>query len=395
AAKEAERLGLSFGVHNCDGWSSSGGPWVTPEISMKMVVWSETVVSGGEVNVQLEKPTARHDYYEDITVIAYPALASDREDHSLRPTLSASDPDFDLALAADGKTDAMDHLGPDANGETWLQFTYAEPRTLRSAEAVFTDRHATVELLASDDGRQFRKVQDIYKVRTAKSEWAVNDHFPAVTARHFRLRFNQGITLKEATLSSTYRLHNRMGRTALGRTEDRRLTPIGDPAPEMIVNSWEIRDLTNKMTDDGLLIAELPAIEWTILRFGQTTTGATNHPASAEGKGLEVDKLSREAFKVHYDAFVGEVVARNESVAPNALQYAEIDSYEMGGQNWTDGFAESFAEAKGYNIMEFLPLLAGRFVDNTATSEEVLRDFRGHICDLMTENYFTYFTELC
>lgn len=25
AAKECEKLGLSFGVHNCDGWTSSGG----------------------------------------------------------------------------------------------------------------------------------------------------------------------------------------------------------------------------------------------------------------------------------------------------------------------------------------------------------------------------------
>ena len=31
AAHEAERLGLSFGVANCSGWTSSGGPWITPE----------------------------------------------------------------------------------------------------------------------------------------------------------------------------------------------------------------------------------------------------------------------------------------------------------------------------------------------------------------------------
>ncbi|MEM9528557.1 MAG: glycosyl hydrolase, partial [Bacteroidota bacterium] len=184
-------------------------------------------------------------------------------------------------------------------------------------------------------------------------------------------------------------------RTALGRTEDRRLTPIGIPASSMVVNRKELIDLTDKLDAKGHLTTKLPAGEWTILRFGQTTTGATNHPASEEGRGLEVDKLSREAFKVHYDAFVGEVVERNKTLAPNALQYAEIDSYEMGGQNWTDGFNESFARAKGYDIMDYLPLLAGRFVDDATTSETVLRDFRGHICDLMTKNYFAYFTELC
>jgi len=41
AAKECEKLGLSFGVHNCDGWTSSGGPWVTPEHAMKVVVNSQ------------------------------------------------------------------------------------------------------------------------------------------------------------------------------------------------------------------------------------------------------------------------------------------------------------------------------------------------------------------
>ena len=32
AAKEAERLGMEFDIMNCPGWSSSGGPWITPEL---------------------------------------------------------------------------------------------------------------------------------------------------------------------------------------------------------------------------------------------------------------------------------------------------------------------------------------------------------------------------
>jgi len=55
-AKETERLGLSFGVHNCDGWTSSGGPWITPDISMKKVVWSETYSTGGSVDLYLTQP---------------------------------------------------------------------------------------------------------------------------------------------------------------------------------------------------------------------------------------------------------------------------------------------------------------------------------------------------
>ena len=32
AAEEADRLGLEFAMHNCPGWSSSGGPWITPSL---------------------------------------------------------------------------------------------------------------------------------------------------------------------------------------------------------------------------------------------------------------------------------------------------------------------------------------------------------------------------
>jgi hypothetical protein len=56
AAAECERLGLSFGVHNCDGWSSSGGPWISPEQSMKMVVWSETISEGAMCNFSFRNP---------------------------------------------------------------------------------------------------------------------------------------------------------------------------------------------------------------------------------------------------------------------------------------------------------------------------------------------------
>src|SRR5258708_19930090 len=45
AVKEADRLGLQICVHNCAGWSSSGGPWNTPEHAMQQVVTSERRVT--------------------------------------------------------------------------------------------------------------------------------------------------------------------------------------------------------------------------------------------------------------------------------------------------------------------------------------------------------------
>ena len=36
--KETKRLGISLGFNTCDGFTTAGGPWITPELSMQKVV---------------------------------------------------------------------------------------------------------------------------------------------------------------------------------------------------------------------------------------------------------------------------------------------------------------------------------------------------------------------
>ena len=71
ALDEAARLGLTIGVHNCDGWSSSGGPWITPELSMKQFTWTKTLVQGGKSGISLPMPAAVEGFYRDVAVVAY------------------------------------------------------------------------------------------------------------------------------------------------------------------------------------------------------------------------------------------------------------------------------------------------------------------------------------
>jgi hypothetical protein len=99
AAAESARLGLDFGVHNCPGYESNGGPWITPELSMQEICFTQTTVAGpGKVLVAVPRPTvdphanmpfpvynadngrvekpeiaARKTYYRDIAVLALPA----------------------------------------------------------------------------------------------------------------------------------------------------------------------------------------------------------------------------------------------------------------------------------------------------------------------------------
>ncbi len=76
AAQEAQRLGLELCMHNCAGWSSSGGPWNTPEHGMQDLTSSERRVTGPKhFSEVLPAPPAKLDAYRDIVVLAFPAPA--------------------------------------------------------------------------------------------------------------------------------------------------------------------------------------------------------------------------------------------------------------------------------------------------------------------------------
>lgn len=76
AINECARLGISYGTHNCPGWSSSGYPSVKPEDSMQKLVWTETRVTGRWQGV-LPQPGVdpKYNYYEDIAMLAIPDKA--------------------------------------------------------------------------------------------------------------------------------------------------------------------------------------------------------------------------------------------------------------------------------------------------------------------------------
>lgn len=71
AMKEARRIGIEICVHNCAGWSSSGGPWIKPEYAMQFLTWSETPVHGPtHFEGDLKAPPSKENFYRDITVYA-------------------------------------------------------------------------------------------------------------------------------------------------------------------------------------------------------------------------------------------------------------------------------------------------------------------------------------
>ncbi|MBN2506965.1 MAG: hypothetical protein JXQ71_09750 [Verrucomicrobia bacterium] len=265
---EADRLGLEVNMNNDAGWCGSGGPWITPELSMQRVVWAETNVTGPRrFDAVLPQAKPVRDFYRDIAVFAFP-------------------------------TPASNHVIPHLRGKS---------------------AHTTEEI----------------PLRAA---------FPKLTA-------------------------------------------------EAVVPRDRWVNVTSKLGRDGRLSWDVPAGSWTLLRLGHTTTGKDNHPAPVDGRGLECDKLSKQAAEAHFAGLMGKIIADNQGRVgeTRTLVSTHIDSWEVGSQNWTPKFREEFRRLRGYDVLPYLPVMSGRVVDSLEVSERFLWDVRMTVNELLLANYAGHF----
>jgi len=157
--------------------------------------------------------------------------------------------------------------------------------------------------------------------------------------------------------------------------------------PTTVVKRKGIINLTDKLNAEGVLTCTLARGEWTIICFGMVTTGKKNSPAPPEGTGLECDKMSKAHIEHHFNSMFGKLLDEITPAEKAAFKGITIDSYEMGSQNWTDGFAKEFARRNGYDPIPLLPVLTGRVVDSAKTSDRFLWDLRRTVADMIAENY--------
>lgn len=162
------------------------------------------------------------------------------------------------------------------------------------------------------------------------------------------------------------------------------------------IPSDKVIDVTDKMDEDGTLHWNVPDGRWTIIRFGMRNNGAVTRPAPMPGLGFECDKFDSTAFRKHFYNSFGKLLSE---IAPSpekngGLKCLHMDSWEMGAQNWTDGFAEEFEKRRGYSPDKYLPVYLGICIDDTETSERFLRDVRKTAEELVLENHAYYIRNL-
>lgn len=432
----ADQLGLEEAIAGSPGWSESGGPWVKPAQAMKKLVWSETVVEGGKPfhGVLARPPTASGPfqniplvslaaqltgqgqpepirYYADAAVIAFRVPQGDVPMPELQPIVTSSGGTMDVPLLSDGDLVKATDLPMAPKGQqAWIQFEFSRPQTIRALTLAMRDggiRLAAPRLEASDDGRTFKEIAVVPGDGAAQHTIS----FPESTARFFRVSFRTPAppepTVSDLTEpSKPPRIPTEHHITELVLHTGARVSRFEEKAgfatlPDLYgfatphvsagdaIRRTDVVDLTSKMRSDSTLDWAPPAGRWTVLRLGYSLTGVTNHPASPEATGLEVDKLNPEHVKAYMDAYLDHYKsAVGALMGKRGLQYVINDSWEARTQNWTENMLAEFRKRRGYDPYPWLPALTGRVVESAGSSDRFLWDFRKTLSDLLTEYHY-------
>jgi len=405
ALTEANRLDIKIGVHNCDGWSTSGGPWITPDQSMKKFVWSQAFIEGGkDITTKLSQPAALENYYREVAVVAIP-IEKDQNSYQLaKPAIEVNKVGIGTKLNDGNPTTEINIKKGDI-----IQVTLAEaieatklvvfPHLIFSWDDMSKIKNQYT-VSTSTDGVNYNKLAEPEFIGVNKSLTA---NLPATKSRYFKIECINGNTplaeleiLKDNELQSyapqvPYLLEKTSSLNALQEKD----YDFSTPGNSSGIAENAVIDITGKMSADGTLNWKAPKGKWQIIRFGYTTTGVKNGPATPEGTGLEADKMDSSALNFHFNNFAGKLLKTAGNFTGNTFKFLLIDSWECQYQTWTQTFPEEFKIRRGYSIIPWIPVLCGQTIESTTLSEAFLHDYRKTIADLIDENYYKHFSKLC
>jgi hypothetical protein len=277
------------------------------------------------------------------------------------------------------------------------------------------------ELQASDDGKLFKPVKSF----TVAKDGTAQISFAATTSRAFRLVcFNafdprspdspRNVQIAEVQLSGpagaiSLAAGKTTRRPLQNQQEKSLLAPLKpfsapDSSPlfaefpatpgEEDTRATAVLDLTSMMSADGTLRAELPAGEWEILRLGCTLNDHCRVSTCSEGwEGYALDPFDAGAFRRYWDAVVEPLILDAGPLAGKALKYLHTDSWEVEVANWTPTLREEFKKRRGYDLLPWLPVIAGRIVNSREESNRFLHDFRRTMGDLAIANHYQLFRD--
>lgn len=383
ALKKATELNIEIGIFNSPGWSQSGGPWVKGSQAMRYLASTETVVTGPK-KIQLTLPKVGEEG-QDVRIIAYPS-----------PGKPAAEKSWTIQKKHGQSSSTV--------------MTFDSEKTIRSLTYQVNTPFKTTAKLWVKRGGQEELVREFVIDR---SNPALNVGFvpyapvvislPELTASQFRLEMTgEGQGRGEVTLSSAPMVERypekslaKMFQTPLPMWDDYLWDnqPVVSDA-SLMLSPDDIKDLTASVKD-GVLSWDVPEGNWTVRRMAMLPTGVTNSPAAPEATGNEIDKMSRKHVAFHFDSYIGEILKRIPEADRKTFKVVVQDSYETGGQNWTDDMIDVFKERYGYDPVPYLPVLNGVVVGSPDLSDRFLWDLRRMVADRVSYDYVGGLRDVC
>ena len=438
AVATADRLGLEFAIAASPGWSETGGPWVAPRDAMKKLVWSETDVLGGtrfrgvlgpppvttgpfqDIAFKNDEPggapvaSPKPSFYTDVAVLAYPIA------EGAAPRVTANDAigtPLDAAALSDASlVSAVDVARGTAAAPGLAILRFAAPRTIRAATVFISDAKSTFSasvlrpiIEAEVDGR-WRKLADVplgvvpttvsfapvrtRAVRLVLVPTAVSGPRPmSIGAPGAEIidifpKAPQGPTVRLGMfrVSDAARVHRAETKAGFDialdyYALDAPASPGVDPA--------RVIDLTTRLHPDGTLDWSPPPGRWRIVRLGSTLLGKTNHPATPEATGLEVDKYDAAAVRRYLETYLHLYRdAAGKDAIGKSLGALLTDSIEVGASNWTPDMVSAFKRLRGYDPIPWLPTLTGAVIGSATRSDAFLYDYRQTLADLLADAHY-------
>ncbi len=397
AFQQADSLGLEMGIHISDGFALAGGPWITPEESMQKVVWSDTIVSAASLKkgITIARPEAYQGYYEDIACYAIP-LKSTYKFSKMNPVVSGTIVRNEKGVFR-------------ANEPGYILYDLGSIHTIRSMQIVPSGNNIQsqrLKVMASNDGKNYWMVKQLKPARQGWQSYGPSFTYsiPATSARYFKFewtaegsepgsedldpaKWKPTLKIKDILLCEEAKINQWEGKSSASwriadasTADDVSPNDCIMPADMMTMTQdaqglWHIKQNAKLNMKQGMV---------RILRFGHTSTGQMNATAGG-GKGLEVDKFNQDAVDKQFDNWYKKFLERPYG---QVVKYLHVDSWECGTQNWGYNFAREFELRRGYNLIPYLPLYAGIPMESALKSEQVLKDIRLTINELVSDVFF-------
>ena len=405
AAELADSLGFEFAIACAGGWSDTGGPWVSNEQAMKTLNWKQFDVIGGRtLDRPLPEPNRiagkylthsffgthkpEYDFYRDIAVVAVRVPDYDIPMEELGAVFTASD-GSSLDALHDGDLNDVCKVAPGSDDKAWIEVSFPKPVTVRAFFTAKKDdytarrgRHWEV----SDDGVNYTKIDAVFPELELPF---VTIDIPASTGKHFRIvaeKPGEALDYTELRLHTATRVNLDTEKAAFFincGVRDFHPTPaFADATPKE-----DVIDIT-AFCKDGRIRWDVPEGRWRIFRFGYTLRGRRNNPASPEATGLESDKLSAKATEDYYHSYLDKYNSATGGKVGKVLTHLMLDSYEAGCQTWTDNMPAEFRARRSYDLMQWLPALAGQIIGSSEETDRFLQDWRRTIGEMMVEYHY-------